>query len=207
MAANNKIKLRQIDTDELSTFVQSEVTPIQQIYPGTGIPSEDPQDTTSGNIFYDIHGGAIYGWSTTGLEYVKLYNPADFYPSGNPSGYVVSGDLEIYVTAEDVSAAFYPRDNPSGYVSSGDISGIFYQSAFEQRIVTSVPTGIDNLYISFNSAFVATPMVAPSIYTSGTFITYDYAITGVDVSGYYLAFSDIITESGIVIFTIAKEIN
>lgn len=66
MAANNKIKLKQIDELELSDFVQEEAANLGlvQLYCGHGAPVSPPDDITKAALFYDLDTFQLYFWNT-----------------------------------------------------------------------------------------------------------------------------------------------
>lgn len=73
MPANNKIKVRQIDEDELGAFVvetaATAISPVQQVYYGSGAPSSPPADETKGAIYYDIDTYQLYFWNPNTLSW------------------------------------------------------------------------------------------------------------------------------------------
>jgi hypothetical protein len=65
MAANNKIKLKQIDELELAEFVQQEGANLGlvQLACGHGAPVSPPQDPTQAALYYDLDTFQMSFWN------------------------------------------------------------------------------------------------------------------------------------------------
>ena len=92
----------------------------------------------------------------------------------------------------------------SGQTITVSGSGIYLESN-EQRIRTIVPTGSGNLFIQFPINFISTPIIFNNIETSGT-VGYYTNVSDLTTSGYMALFSDVIRESGVILYTLAKKI-
>jgi len=83
-------------------------------------------------------------------------------------------------------------NNPSGVLSS---------LSFEQRIYTSIPSGIDKIYIPLS--LTGFPLISANLEAIGN-IKYLVTLQQVNSSGYFAMFSDTISETGLYLHTIAK---
>jgi len=74
----------------------------------------------------------------------------------------------------------------------------------EQFFITGVPSGVDNYYINFPRNFAQTPIIVPSIQTSGQTI-YSLDISETSLSGFRVLFSNDVLESGVFLNVYALE--
>lgn len=78
----------------------------------------------------------------------------------------------------------------------------------EQVFKTAIASGVDNAFISFSSNFASIPFIFNNVEISGYLSTspfiYGYNISGLTTSGYTIIFSDTISETGVILHTLAK---
>jgi hypothetical protein len=129
-----------------------------------------------------------------------------FYPlTGNPSGFVVSGQTGIFMTQSNlnslysqtisyVAANYYPVSNPSGYISSATIPAIL-------SFVTGCTSGANSEFINFYSGgspytFSNTPRVVCSFQNSLDSDMYATSLGGILPYGFSISYSQPIEKSG-----------
>ena len=164
----------------------------------------------------------IQGVPGTGINSINSLSGSAMFLSGVNNIFVSqSGTNTIFISGNTGDySSYYSIQNISQFVTSGNLydsgnllnnrissitegTGNFYIAANEQRIRTSIPTGSGFLFISFNSNFSSRPLVFNNIETTGQY-SYNTSISGLTNSGYFCQFSDLIRESGIILYTLAK---
>ena len=84
----------------------------------------------------------------------SAFNPADFYPTSNPSGFITGVDLSDYATTGYVDSSvsgkldttafnsgdFYPTSNPSGYITGVDLSDYATTGFVESAVIGKLDT-------------------------------------------------------------------
>jgi hypothetical protein len=122
-----------------------------------------------------------------------------FYPlSSNPSGYVQSGafiaqidlDSAIYQALNYVSQNYYLSSNPSGYLRASDITHV--TTSFR----VNCTSGAGSQYVAFPFSFTGTPTVSCSFINNLDQNLYYVGASGVNTSGFFVNYSDTISNTG-----------
>lgn len=183
--------------------------PIQITVSEVGIrgPSGAPgQGGSGGNI-----SGFAGVFSINGLSGILNFTGAGGITVNNigPNAIQFSGNNAAVINLSGINNIAISQSGQVYFVSGVNLintsqTGQFYPASSEQRIRTSIPTGNNSLFINFPSNFSNIPVLFNNIETSGS-IGYGFECSGVSISGYTVLFSDVIRESGNVLYTLAKQ--
>jgi hypothetical protein len=98
--------------------------------------------------------------------------------------------------AANVSGDFYPVSNPSGYITSGQ-TGEFLDKNSVISIKTQLASGVISSWVPFGVTLNNAPSsIVCSIQNDIDLFVYSLCIFGVNNSGFNVAFSDYLSNSG-----------
>ncbi len=89
-------------------------------------------------------------------------------------------------------------------IISGLASGNSTNTNISAYFNSNLSTGADSYYILYPTVFALPPIVNVSLESSYYPITYGYAVSGRNVSGFWINFTDIIIESGLSLNIMAR---
>lgn len=112
----------------------------------------------------------------------------------NIVGLISTGSADLRYLNSGVSGSFSERIENTG-------TNILSK---EQRIRTEIFSGSGQLFVNYNSSFSSIPVIWCQIQTSGGSVNYYVNSSGIRVDGYTAVFSDIIRETGVFLYTLAK---
>jgi hypothetical protein len=191
-----------VDSDFVRGGTRTAVNDLNELYQiGSGINDKLDQlkaystrvYVSGENKFYlltDIDNRSnISGW--TPEAYITTGDTGIFYPKSNPSGFITGVDLSSYATVENLTITGSTLDNKinilSGEFDENNILGYTLE----------LNSGIENLFVPYPSPLNEKPSsVTCSLQNFVDNVIYHYMIGQTTMSGFFINFSDVLTNSG-----------
>jgi len=131
----------------------------------------------------------VSGW--TPESYITTGDTGIFYPRSNPSGFITGVDLSSYATNSNLFLTGQNLDNKINILSGNFDENNILGYTFE------LDSGIENLFVPYPNTLNERPSsVTCSLQNFVDNVIYHYMIGQTTISGFYINFSDILTNSG-----------
>jgi hypothetical protein len=129
---------------------------------------------------------------------------------------VVSGSATAINTGSFITTGqtgqFYAASNPAGFISTGNAdvryalaanTGNFVTTSSQTSFITSVPQGVESLFVPFPFNFASPPKIQVTVEVTGD-VMYAVNVRSRTISGYTALLSDTVSEDGVSLHSFAS---